>query len=61
MNQRPDAWRDEHFLGWPPPVEIYLPSPLPPEFREENRDLKIPRKDEELDRTDNFRYWRPFF
>ena len=61
MNQRPDPWREEHFLGWPPPMEIYLPSHLHPEIREENQDLKIPRKEEELERIDNFRYWRLFF
>ena len=61
MNPRPDQWQDPVFKGWPPPVGIYQPSPLPPEFRRENEDLAIPRKEEEASALDNFLIFRPFF
>ena len=61
MNPRPDEWKDPVYKGWPPPVGIYLPSPLPPEFRRENEDLAIPRKEEESRTADNFLFFRPFF
>ena len=43
MNPRPDEWKDTVFKGWPPPIGVYQPSPLPPEFRRENEDLNMPR------------------
>ncbi len=61
MNPRPDQWKDPVFSGWPPPVGIYQPSPLPPEFRWENEGLAIPRKEEESLTLDNFLFFRPFF
>lgn len=63
MNPQTDKWEDRHFKGWPPPVDIYQPSPLPPEFRRENEDLCIPRKGEEerLERLENLLLFRPFF
>lgn len=61
MNPRPDEWKDPVFKGWLPPVGIYLPSPLPPEFRWENADLAVPRKEEEPLTSDNFLFFHPFF
>ena len=61
MNPRPDAWKDPVFKGWPPPVGIYQPSPLPPEFRWENEDLCVPRKEEPDQTLENFLIFRPFF
>ena len=46
MSERRDEWTDRFFKGWPPPTGLYLPSPLPAEFRRENQDLRIPRKEE---------------
>ena len=58
-----EAWKDTHFTGWPPLVSVYQPSPLPPEFRRENKDLCIPRKEaeEELERVENYFLFHPFF
>lgn len=61
MNPRPDEWKDPVYKGWPPPVGIYQPSPLPPEFWWENADLAVPRKEEESLTADNFLFFRPFF
>ena len=49
MNHRPDAWSDQYFMGWPPIIGVHLPSPLPPEFRREHPDLKVPLREDELD------------
>ena len=62
MNPRPDEWKDPVFKGWPPPIGVYQPSPLPPEFRRENEDLNMPRTDDELlERLENLYLFRPFF
>ena len=62
MNPRPSEWKDDFFKGWPAPVCIYQPSPLPPEFRRENEDLNVPRSDDDaLERLENLYLLRPFF
>lgn len=49
MNDRPDAWSDQYFMGWPPLIGTHLPSSLPPEFRRENQDLRIPLREDQID------------
>ena len=62
MSERREEWTDNHFKGWPPAVGVYQPSPLPPEFRKENKDLRVPRKEEdELERVENYFLFYPFF
>ncbi len=64
MSDRREEWADEHFIGWPPMIGVYQPSPLPAEFRRENKDLRIPRKEEDLDemeKVENLMLFRPFF
>lgn len=63
MSERREEWTDGVFTGWLPPVGIYQPSPLPAEFRRENKDLRIPRKDteEETERLENLMLGYPFF
>lgn len=63
MSERREEWVDTVFKGWPPPVGIYQPSPLPAEFRRENKDLRIPRKEEEeeIGRMENLLLGYPFF
>ena len=63
MSERREEWTDTIFKGWPLPVGIYQPSPLPAEFRRENKDLRIPRKEEEEDmgRLENLLLSYPFF
>ena len=33
---------------------FHLPDPLPPEFRRENRDLRVPRREEDPEYTPDF-------
>lgn len=47
--ERPDRW----WMG------LYRPPELPPEFREENRDLNTPRAEEPVLEGTVFRLW-PF-
>ena len=61
MSLRPEPWRDEHFLGWPLTNEMYLSQELPPEFRPENEDLRVPRQENDLGRLENYLIFRPFF
>ena len=62
MTEHREEWTDRFFRGWPPPVGVYQPSPLPAEFRWENKDLRIPRKEgEEMERVENYFLFHPFF
>lgn len=61
MNQQPAEWRSEFFLGLPPLTGVPQPSPLPPEFRRENRDLRIPRRAEDQDHLEDLLLFYPFF
>jgi len=62
VRERYEAWPGGHFTGWPPVVGVYQPPSLPAEFRRENKDLRIPRKEgEEMERVENYFLFHPFF
>ena len=44
MSHPNDDPSGDRFRGWPPILGVHLPDPLPPEFRRENRDLRVPRR-----------------
>ena len=63
MTEHREEWTDRCIRGGPPPGGVYQPSPLPAEFRRENRDLRIPRKEEEqeTEQLENLLLGYPFF
>ena len=54
MSHPNDDPSGDRFRGRPPILGVHLPDPLPPEFRRENRDLRVPRREEDPEYTPDF-------